>query len=178
MSDRRVRELDYHLAEMERRLANVVRLGTVKEVDPAKGKVRVEIAKDPEGLPVLTPWLKWSERAGKIKTWLPPSVGEQVKVIAPSGDLAQGWVDAGGFSDANPAPSSDGSEHVVTIDDITFKMRGNRGSLAIKDGGRAEVTPQIAKLKVGDKQWLVVTEESIVVSSEPIVGPDPDANQT
>lgn len=128
--ERQLATRDYHLAELERRLANVVRVGTIQAVE--NGKVRVRIGTDPEGKPVLTPWLPWTERAGRIKTWVPPSAGEQVRVISPSGDVAQGWIDCGGFSDANPAPSNDGDAHVETIGDVRITVRD--GEFTVEQG--------------------------------------------
>lgn len=129
--ERQAATRDYHFAELERRLANVVRVGTIHAVQ--NGKVRVKIGTDPDGKPVLTPWLPWTERAGRIKTWAPPSAGEQVRVVSPSGDVAQGWIDCGGFSDANPAPSNDAAEHVETIGDVRLVIRN--GEFTVVQGG-------------------------------------------
>lgn len=129
--ERQLAAREFHFAELERRLANVVRVGTIQAVE--NGKVRVRIGTDPEGKPVLTPWLPWTERAGRIKTWMPPSAGEQVRVISPSGDVAQGWIDCGGFSDANPAPSDDAAEHVETIGDVRLIVRN--GEFTVVQGG-------------------------------------------
>ncbi|WP_246479999.1 phage baseplate assembly protein V [Kaustia mangrovi] len=115
-------DIEIQLAEVERRLANTVRVGKVAELDAARGLVRVEIAQDRDGNPVLTPWLPWSERAGGIRTWSPPSVGEQVRVVSPSGEVAQGWVDPGGFSSDHPAPSDDGGRHVIDNGEVRVEI--------------------------------------------------------
>lgn len=148
--ERTVRQRDYHFAEIERRLANVAREGTIHAVDAGARKVRVKIGTDPDGRPVLTPWQPWTERAGVIKTWSPPSVGEQVRVISPSGDIAQGWVELGGFSTANPAPSTDPQAHVMTIGDVVITAKNGLVSIvqgearvSIADG---EITLKGAKI--------------------------------
>ncbi|CAA0129477.1 Uncharacterised protein [Starkeya nomas] len=131
--ERAVRFRDYHLAELERRLANVVRVGTVHEVNP-DGTARIKIGVDPDGKPVLTPPLPWTERAGVIKTWSPPGQGEQVRVVSPSGDIGQGWIDTGGFSTANPSPSDDAKAHVMTIGDVRITAKDGRCSIVQGDG--------------------------------------------
>jgi phage baseplate assembly protein V len=56
---------------------------------------------------LLTTWLQWiALRAGDVVHWSPPSIGEQVIVFSPNGDLMQGKVLAGLFSAESPAPQS------------------------------------------------------------------------
>lgn len=100
------------LNENPRLIANVVRLGTVLDVDLANARCRVKSGK------LDSAWLAWREvRAGETRTWNPPTIGEQVLVLCPSGDPAQAVVLTGIFSDSNPAPSSSASEHVVLYPD-------------------------------------------------------------
>lgn len=88
-------------ADILRRLENLIRLGTIAEVDPEPPRVRVETG----GL--LTTWLPWfARRAGSDRDWDPPSVGEQCMVICPSGDPAIGVVLPGIYSSAAPAPDN------------------------------------------------------------------------
>ncbi|EWH00542.1 phage baseplate assembly protein V [Halomonas sp. BC04] len=88
-------------AELLRLIHNLIRLGTIAEVDHAAARVRVKAG----GL--LTGWLPWIEsRAGTSRTWNPPTVGEQVVVISPGGDLSAGFVMLALYQQAHPAPSS------------------------------------------------------------------------
>ncbi|NOU49486.1 phage baseplate assembly protein V [Pseudoalteromonas sp. JBTF-M23] len=74
-------------ADMQSRLAKLISLGTVNEVDYETAKVRVKIGD------WLTTWLPWlTNQAFNDMTWQAPEVGEQVMVLAPCGDLAQGVV--------------------------------------------------------------------------------------
>lgn len=57
------------IGELQRRLNNVVRTGKVVQVDPATQRVKVDVGD--EGNPVITPWMRWPERAGAQKTWPP-----------------------------------------------------------------------------------------------------------
>lgn len=86
------------LAELARLIENLVRLGTIAEVDVAKVRVRVKSGD------ITTTWIPWlALRAGTSKEWDPPTVSEQVVLLSPSGVLAQGVALVGLFSDANPA---------------------------------------------------------------------------
>ncbi|MEW6166060.1 MAG: phage baseplate assembly protein V [Pseudomonadota bacterium] len=99
-------------AELSRLLANLVRLGTIAAVDHARALCRVESG----GL--LTGWLPWVERrAGATRTWDPPTVGEQVIVLAPSGEMAAAVVVTGLYRAAHPAPDDQSATHVITYPD-------------------------------------------------------------
>lgn len=90
-------------AELLRLIHNLVRLGTIAQVDHAAARVRVATGE------ITTGWLPWVEgRAGTTRTWSPPTVGEQVAIIAPGGDTAAAVVLTGLYRTAHPAPSSRG----------------------------------------------------------------------
>lgn len=87
--------------ELDRRLANVVRIGKIAELDEANARVKVELGD------VKTDWLPWaSVRAGGDRSWTAPEVGEQVMLIAPSGELAAAVVMGSVPQDSHPAPAS------------------------------------------------------------------------
>lgn len=99
------------LIELSRRLANIVRIGTIHSIDHAAVLVRVQIGK------LKTNWLPWLEhRAGQTTTWDPPTVGEQVIVISPSGGDA-GVVLRGLHSDTIAPPSASPDTHVIRFPD-------------------------------------------------------------
>jgi len=89
-------------AELLRLIHNLIRYGTIAEVDHAAARVRVQSGN------MLTGWLPWIEqRAGETRTWNPPTVGEQVMLFSPGGDPAVATVLTGIFSAVNPAPAND-----------------------------------------------------------------------
>ena len=108
----------YTLAELSRRLANIARWGSVHELDAAAARVRVHWADDEAGDPVLTAWLPWlTTRAGADQSWWAPTVGEQVLLVSPSGDLAQAVVLPAVYQDTHPAPAADPNKQVVRYSD-------------------------------------------------------------
>jgi phage baseplate assembly protein V len=120
------------LAELTRRLDNLIRPGTIAEVDhgdPAQQKpplCRVQTGN------ITTGWLKWFvSRAGSTRDWDPVTVGEQCVVFSPSGEPDQGFALVGLYSTANPAPSNSPNKHlrrypdgaVVEYDHSTHHLR-------------------------------------------------------
>jgi len=106
---------NFRLTELERRVSNLVRSGIIESIDYIKYKCRVRI----NGV-LLTDPIPWIEcRAGKNKTWNPPSLGEQVVVFCPSGELDNGYVLTGVNLSSNPPPSSDEFVHKITYFDGT-----------------------------------------------------------
>lgn len=100
------------IADLSRRIENIVRLGTVAEVDHPNALCRV----DSGGL--RTGWLPWIEhRAGQTRSWDPPSVGEQALILAPSGEAAAGIVIVGLYRTAHPAPDVSATTHVIDYPD-------------------------------------------------------------
>lgn len=91
-----------HPVELSRLLQNLIRLGTIAEIDHTAARVRVRAG----GL--LTDWLPWLEtRAGQSRTWNPPTVGEQVVMLAPGGELAGAVVLGAINSNTHPAATDD-----------------------------------------------------------------------
>ncbi|MDF7662400.1 phage baseplate assembly protein V [Erwiniaceae bacterium L1_54_6] len=73
---------DLTLPELYRLVMNMIRIGTVIEVDLLMTVARVQTG----GL--QTDWIRWgADRAGDAVTWWAPSVGEQVVLFAPGGAL-------------------------------------------------------------------------------------------
>ncbi|WP_263143992.1 phage baseplate assembly protein V [Pseudomonas sp. RIT-PI-AD] len=86
------------IAALARLIENLIRLGTVAEVQHVPPRVRVQSGD------ILTTWLPWiAARAGADVEWDPPTVGEQVLLFSPSGQTASGVVLAGLYSNAIPA---------------------------------------------------------------------------
>lgn len=101
-----------NLVEISRRLENLIRIGTIAEIDHASHRVRVKSGE------LLTQWLMWrTDRAGATRSWNPPTVGEQVMILSPSGELGNGIVIPSIYSDAFDSVSADPDLHIVEYPD-------------------------------------------------------------
>ncbi|WP_336755397.1 phage baseplate assembly protein V [Pantoea sp. USHLN298] len=93
--------MNEQMAEILRLLRNLIRIGTVSEINLDDALCRVDTGQNTTG------WLHWlTARAGKTRAWNAPSVGEQVLILCLGGELDTGFVLPGIFSDASPAPSA------------------------------------------------------------------------
>lgn len=100
------------LADLARRVANMIRTGRIAAVDHAGTRVRVQSGD------LLTEWLPWqTRRAGSTRTWDPPTVGEQVMILSPSGEPAAGMVIPSMYCQDNPAPDTSPNTHVIDFAD-------------------------------------------------------------
>ncbi|WP_374406534.1 phage baseplate assembly protein V [Pelagerythrobacter sp.] len=93
-------------------LAALVRIGTVTEVDLAAALCRVRYGDpDDEGGGAESPPVRWlAPRAGDTRVWSPPSVGEQVLLLAPDGQIGAAVALCGIVQDAFPPPGNDAVE--------------------------------------------------------------------
>lgn len=93
----------------EQQVGEAIQYGVVASVDYANATCTVTLGDLTTG---ELPWV--AQRAGGMRYWSPPTVGEQCVVLAPEGDLENGLVVLGLYSDANPPPSDD--PEVIQID--------------------------------------------------------------
>lgn len=95
--------MELTLSELARRFENLIRIGTITHINhDTKPRVRVQMGE------LNTGWLQLATlRSGSTKTWNPPTVGEDVLVVAPSGDLESAIAILSINSQQNPAPCTD-----------------------------------------------------------------------
>lgn len=110
--------MSFAAAENDRRSANSVMLGIVTAINSGAARARVQVGDlDTPELPVA------QLRAGALSFWWMPTVGEQVVVVCPSGDVAQGVIIASIF--AGNAPSSDAGTPEINLAGGDLKVNGN-----------------------------------------------------
>lgn len=115
--------------EQERRLHGIVRIGTVTAVDAATARARVSLGGD-----AVSGWIPFTAiRAGGLNAWAPVTVGEQVVVVSPGGDTAQGIIVGSLPSGANGAPSGNGGEFRFEIGGSSISMTGD--GITLSAGG-------------------------------------------
>ena len=158
------------IGELERRLSNTIRPGTVLEADYAKARIRVTMGDN------TSAWLPWlTSRAGEDRTWHAPEVGEQVIVIAPGGELSAGYVMPGGIYKNDYPANGDKPE----ISRTTYKdgaileydreahahlLQLPEGSATVKvgDDAQTEITPEKITAKVGSEAKTEITSDKIL----------------
>lgn len=102
-------------AELNRRLENLIRLGSISEVDHDAKKIRVKTG----GL--TTSWLPWPAEIGKnYRRWRPMRAGTQVVLACPCGDPAQAVIIQILYTSELTAPSADPDVDLIAFDDGSY----------------------------------------------------------
>nr|DAR60815.1 MAG TPA: baseplate assembly protein V [Caudoviricetes sp.] len=111
--------------EQERRLDNVLRFGRILEVDYQNTTARVQSGN------IQTDFLPWiTPRAGDVRIWSPPKVGEQVLVLAVSGEFNTGVILPSLF--ASNAPNDSPDEFSIHFpDDVVLKYNFASGHFSL-----------------------------------------------
>lgn len=129
--------MSFEMTELDRRISNQIQFGSISAVDYGNAKVRVAIGGN------ITGWLPWlAGRAGGDLTWHAPEAGEQVVVLAPSGELNQGVVLAGLYQNAHPAPSNTPDKHRMQYSDgavIEYDRAAHHLKAVLPAGGTLEI---------------------------------------
>lgn len=132
--------------DQDRMLANLVRIGTVKELDAAKARVKIQMGE------LISDWLPWvTTAAGSTRVYSAPSVGSQVVVLAPSGEITQGVVLPAVYQDAYGPNADSGDTHRVTFADGTVVEYDQAASSLKADLGQSKITATraLVKLEIG-----------------------------
>ncbi len=136
------------IADLNRRLNNLIRFGTIAQVDYEASRVRVKSGE------LLTDWLPFFNiRAASSFVWDPPEQDEQAVIFSPSGELSAGVVIYGLGSSKYPAPSADPKLHRRTYPDgavIEYHHGNHRLVAQLPEEGTGEITaPAGFKLTAG-----------------------------
>jgi len=127
--------MSLEIAEIARRLENIIRLGVVEQADYNTARVRIRSGD------MLTGWLPWlTSRASNDRTWWAPEIGEQVIIFCPSGDPAQGIVMHGIYQSNHPANENNPDVMRADFSNGTF-VEHNRstGKLTISAAGDIDI---------------------------------------
>jgi phage baseplate assembly protein gpV len=123
MAIREIVELVARVTDLERRVAGVMRHGTVAEVDPGRQRIRLDFgpAHGAEGR-FLSPWVPYAQFSGELRVHTPPTVGQQFTVMSPTGDFQQAVAVPLTHHAGNPSPSTAGDENVVTYGNVRMTL--------------------------------------------------------
>ncbi len=128
-------------ADINRRLENLIRFGTIKTVNPSKPIPLVTVDLDD----IVTPEIRFfNARSGEDSTWDPPSLDEEVMVISPCGEIGPtSVVFYGLYNNEHPAPSDDLNKKIRVYADgciIAYDIAAHHLSAILPSGGKAIVT--------------------------------------
>lgn len=155
---RTVDDLSFELAETRRRMSNLIRPGTVKSFDPKTNKAVADVGFETHDLPVFN-------HAGTAKHWHPLKPGQQITLLAPDGDVANGFLIPGGFHDKNPAPSQSADEDIALQrgdDDKAVRFRTTDSEAAMENkAGKSSV--------VAGKDTVTSTAKKTIIDGDLIV---------
>jgi phage baseplate assembly protein V len=121
-------------AETERLFGNLAREGVIDSVDLDAGKVVVRFGEE------TTPPIDWMMATGDVSIWIAPTVGQQVSVICPEGDVERAYVE-GGLPSSEMAPLFLGTKVGIRFKDgalITYDPDARKLQLQLT--GEAEIT--------------------------------------
>lgn len=153
-----------NFATLSRMIENLIRLGKIEEIDLSGKTCRVRTGE------LLTNWLPWiTARAGTTRTWNPPTVGEQVLVFSPSGELGAGIVLTGLFSTDNPAPSESAAEHIIDYPDGA-RIAYNHATHALSATGIQTALVQASQSVTADTPLFHCTGDATVAGSLTVDG--------
>lgn len=123
-------------------IATLIRFGTVTSVDLAQARCTVRYGDPDDDEPGETIPVRWlTLRAGDTRTWSPPTVGEQVILLAPDGQIGNAVALPGIYQDAFTAPG-DSTEEVIEFADgarIAYDPEASALTAILPDGATAEI---------------------------------------
>lgn len=170
-------------AEADRRVGNVVRVGTVEAADYAAGRIRVRVGE------IVTGWIPWADhRAGGNRTWSAPEVGEQMILLAPSGEIDQTVAIGAIHSTAAPGPGDNADVMVIAFSDgarLAYDRAAHALTADLPGGGTVAVTAPGGVTITGDVtiSGTVTVSEDVIASGVSLVhhthgGVDPGPGST
>ncbi len=131
-------------SEIKRQLENLINFATVVEADYANARVKVEISER------VTAWLPWlTGSAAGDRSWDAPEIGEQVVVLCPSGNPANGVIAGALFRTSAPAPANDV--------DITRRVHGD--GMVIEHDRKNKIT----RINALDSEGTIVLEAKNII---------------
>ncbi|QRX80876.1 phage baseplate assembly protein V [Glaciimonas sp. PAMC28666] len=127
------------ISELLRLILNLIRLGTIAEIDHDTQRVRVQVGNN------LTNWRPWATtRAGGAQTWWPPTIGEQVVLLSPEGNFDHAVIFPAVYSDQFAPPSTNPDHHTTRYGDgtiVQYDSAVHTLSATLPDGTSVTVEP-------------------------------------
>jgi phage baseplate assembly protein V len=162
--------IQYRLAELERRMWNLLRFGTIQATDYPAARVKVQSGD------MLTGWIPWmTRRASSDVDWWAPELGEQVLLLSPCGDPAQAVALPALYQLAHPAPEQTANIRRINFGDGTVVIYDRSakklsiecvGEVFVNADGNVSVESQ-GNVSVESAQQIRMTSSGNVVVHAP-----------
>lgn len=110
------------VASLETLVERMHRYGPVTDVNTENQTARIRIG-GTDDAPVKSPWISYAQSGGAFSVHNPPSIGQQMMMIAPHGVWEQAMLLPYTFSSANPSPSKKPNEHVLKFGSMSFNLQ-------------------------------------------------------
>ncbi|SUZ33615.1 hypothetical protein ROE7235_03388 [Roseibaca ekhonensis] len=124
--------MSFAMAEIDRKLANMVQLGRITEIDSGNMRARVQIGD------LTTAMIPVSQiAAGSIRMHWMPSAGEQVVVFAPSGEMGNAIIQ-GAVPQTGSAVAEDAAHPTIDLGGAELVITGN-----VKITGNVEIVGSV-----------------------------------
>lgn len=154
-------------AELYRLLCNLIRVGTVSEIDLSDSenpRVRVTTGDN------TTDWIRWmTTRAGKAKRWCAPVKGEQILLLAAEGDMNNAIIIGSLFSSAFPPPDSGADTDVISWPDgAACRYDTSTQHLSITGINTLTITTD-GPANVQCKSAVITADDSITLDTKEVV---------
>ena len=132
---------DYAFSEVVRKLANIIRIGKISDINGHKVRVQLDRVK--------TDWLPVLSTAGEDTVWTPISQNEVVAVFAPYGEYAQAFAIRAFHYNGYPSPED---KNTLSID-LQHKadIKGTKDcKISFEDGLEIKSGDSYIKIKEGE----------------------------
>lgn len=120
---------NYILGELDRQMTYIVQPGIIEEVDLEKARARFRAG---EWVSAMLPYT--TAAAGKVRTWCPPSKGEQCLLLSMAGRTEMGYIITGFYTEMHSAPEN--KENIISIhmpDDSKIAYDYESGELLVSN---------------------------------------------
>lgn len=128
---------DFINSETNRKSYNMMRYGNIHSINSSNDKAKVSF----DNGQIITDFLPWLAGAsGDVRIYRVPTVGEQVLLISPAGEMNMGVILCGIFTDDYPAPVSDANVHKIQyVDGGYFEYNFQTGDMNVHATGNINI---------------------------------------
>ncbi|WP_336748598.1 phage baseplate assembly protein V [Pantoea vagans] len=157
--------MNTQLTEIMRLITNLIRTGTVSEVDPVNWLCRVKTGD------LETNWINWlTLRAGSTRTWWQPTVGEQVVLLSLGGNLETAFALPAIYSEAFPPPDYSDDGDTTEYSDGGFFQYDPARNLWLIRGVKNVLVEGAENMELNTKKFALNADEAVINAAMKING--------